>query len=114
MNQPQLVLNRWRVPGDLTNVQKFANSNTASNNAFTAFRQSNAAFTDGSFIRVRNINLDYTILSERNKRKYISNLGVYFQIQNLLTISKYEGLDPETRSFLPPIRSFTIGINASF
>lgn len=114
MNQPRLVLNRWRVPGDLTDIQKFANSNTASNNAFTAFRQSNAAFTDGSFIRLRNINLEYTILSKADKRKYISDLGVYFQIQNLLTISKYEGLDPETRSFLPPIRSFTIGINASF
>lgn len=114
MNQPDLVLQRWKTPGDISNVQKYANSNTASNRAFTSYRQSDAAFTDGSFLRFKNFQIAYSITPKKSKTGSISSLQFFVQGQNIFTLTKYIGLDPETQTFLPPVRSLTFGFNMIF
>jgi hypothetical protein len=49
------------------------------------------------------------------KKMHLKGCMLYFQGQNLLTISKFGGLDPEnlTASVIPPLRTFTGGINLS-
>jgi TonB-linked SusC/RagA family outer membrane protein len=50
---------------------------------------------DGSFLKLRNLQLGYTIPSTLTKALKISDLKIYVQGQNLLTFTKYSGLDPE-------------------
>jgi TonB-linked SusC/RagA family outer membrane protein len=79
---------------------------------------------DGSYLRVKNIALGYRIPSNLIKRAKISNARVYMSIQNLLTFTKYTGMDPEIGAYnndirlmnvdqghYPSPRSFTAGIN---
>lgn len=114
MNQPDLVLQRWTAPGDITNVQKFANSNTSSNRAFTAYRQSDAALTDGSFLKFKNFQIAYAIAPKTGSANKFSELYLFIQGQNIFTLTKYIGLDPETQTLLPPVRSFSFGMNITF
>lgn len=50
---------------------------------------------DGSFLRLKNVVLGYTFPKSLLQKATISNLRVYIQAENLLTISGYSGLDPE-------------------
>jgi TonB-linked SusC/RagA family outer membrane protein len=67
---------------------------------------------DASFVRLRNVTLGYTLKSV----KFIDNLRVYVDAQNLLTITNYGGLDPETDEFrqYPNAKTFTFGFNVTF
>ncbi len=114
MNQPDLVLQRWRNPGDISTVQKYANSNTASNRAFTSYRQSDEALTDGSFLRFKNFQIVYSITPKIGRVSKFSEIQLFVQGQNIFILTKYLGLDPETQTLLPPVRSFSFGINMLF
>ncbi len=50
---------------------------------------------DGSYFRLKNIQLTYTLPASLTKRVGLGGVNVYLQGQNYLTITKYEGLDPE-------------------
>lgn len=106
-NQPLEVENRWRQPGDIANFQMasvgfgqpfFAHSNALG----TAYN-----ITDVSYIRLKNLSVSYQIplVSEIRSR-------IYFQAQNLFTITNYKGLDPENSGLatLPPLRFYTVGM----
>lgn len=82
-NQSVDALDRWKQEGDVTDVPKVVFGDTK-RNAF-----SSRFVYNGSYIRLRNVTLGYTIPK-------VSGLRVYFQGTNLLTFTKYEGLDPET------------------
>ncbi|WP_300724812.1 TonB-dependent receptor [uncultured Bacteroides sp.] len=58
-------------------------------------RMSDRFVEDGSYIRLKNITLGYTFPSKMIKKIGLSNLRVYANIQNLLTITGYDGYDPE-------------------
>lgn len=114
-NQLIQVLDRWQHPGDVATVQQFT-QRTASE-AYTAFNNSlfygDNRFTDASFVRLKTVSLTYQI-----PKGILGNLTseVYLQGQNLLTITAYDGLDPETNSSLrlPPLRMITVGIRLTF
>lgn len=76
----------------------------------TLFQNSDASVSDASFVRLKNVSLSYRIPLESNS--IFRDARVYFQGQNLLTYTKYFGIDPETGSgsFLPPLRTFAFGI----
>jgi TonB-linked SusC/RagA family outer membrane protein len=115
-NLPNFVLNAWRQPGDNTNVQKFTESySSPAARAFGNLESSDAAISDASFIRLKNLAFSYTLPFSWIKKASIQNLKVYLQAQNLFTITSYKGLDPETESSyaLPPIRMITFGLQAS-
>lgn len=87
---------------------------------------------DGSFVRLKNLVLGYTFPSNWLKKATISNLRVYLQAENLLTITGYDGLDPELTAAdmgagsgadlrrgldmggWPSTRHFIFGVNFSF
>ena len=111
VNQPVSVLDRWRKPGDLTDIQKYsATSSTVAFSMMTRFASSNAAYSDASFARLKNVALSYKITSLA--RWKIESIRIYALAQNLLTITGYRGSDPENQSLyrLPPLRTITAGL----
>ena len=58
-------------------------------------RVSDRYVEDGSYIRLKNITLGYTFPKNMIKKVGLENLRVYANIQNLLTLTKYDGYDPE-------------------
>lgn len=72
---------------------------------------------DASFLRARNITLGYTFSDDViGLQNVFSSLKLTFDMQNLFTITKYPGLDPELNAgnFYPLVKSFVFGISASF
>lgn len=78
---------------------------------------------DASFVRLDYVSLGYTF--NLDKLDYMQNLKVYVASNNLLTITGYSGIDPETKvdglaygidqyNVYPKTRTFTFGINATF
>ena len=115
-NQPTAVLNRWQKPGDNKPYQQFSQS--YSSNAYNDFDNyyyaSTGAYSDASFIRLKNLSLSYILPESWRSKLHVQTCRVYIQGQNLLTITKYLGYDPETQSaVLPPIRVMTAGIQVS-
>ena len=117
INQPVYALDRWRKPGDMLPYQRFSQDYTspvylAANN----LQQSDAILTDASYIRLRNVMLSYNFPSSWLKKLNITSWKVFCQMQNLFTITKYKGNDPESQSSasLPPLRMITAGIQANF
>ncbi len=56
---------------------------------------STAFIQDASFLRMKNLQLGYTLPKALVNKAQIKNLYIYLQVSNLFTITKYEGLDPE-------------------
>ena len=126
-NSTTAVLDRWRKPGDVAPLPR------AGQNANSNLRPSDFFLEDGSFLRLRNITLGYTIpTSALNSitRNVVSNLRIYIAAENLFTMTKYKGYDPEISTQgasgnyifqrgiddvqLPQPRSFLFGIQFGF
>ncbi len=117
-NIPVAFLNRWQNPGDKSKYEKF--SQEISYNPGDAFRsfqnaqQSDFAYSDASFIRLKNVAISYQLSSSFNQKLHLQNCRVYLQAQNLLTFTHYDGIDPESRGIgLPPMRVFTVGFQVT-
>jgi len=111
------VMSRWQKPGDITNIQKFTqNTSTDAYLAAVTAMQSERIFTDGSFIRVKNVALSYDVDKRFLDKLHISNLRIYANAQNLLTFTHYPGSDPETGSlgYLPSLKTVIAGIQCTF
>ena len=81
---------------------------------------------DGSFIRLRTLQVGYSLSNDMASKIGLKNLRVYLTGQNLLTITDYPGLDPELYSgdpgreanlapgiaglSYPQMRTFTLGV----
>ncbi len=116
-NQSVLAANRWQSMGDLTPYQKYSQTTTGA--AFKAggnLRQSDAILTDASYLRVRNVVLSYKLPDSWLRKLNMLSWKAYCQVQNLFTITKYKGHDPENQSpsVLPPLKMFTAGIQINF
>ena len=78
---------------------------------------------DGSYLRLKNITLGYTVPRQITNRIGISRFRVYARAENLFTWTKYWGFDPEIGSgstslgvdygVYPQARTFTLGFNVS-
>jgi TonB-linked SusC/RagA family outer membrane protein len=111
-NQPKWVLDRWRKPDDISSHQQFSYSyNGDLYPAFNAASNSDAANSDASYIRLKNISFSYQLPHDWLSKIKVRNVKLYIQGQNLFTITPYMGLDPETMSLgsLPPLRVLTMG-----
>lgn len=92
-NASTVVLDRWTPTNTNTDVPR-AVSGDPNRNA----RASSRFVEDGSYMRVKNIILGYTIPSTALTQwtnGYVSRVRIYFQTQNPLTFTKYTGYDPE-------------------
>jgi len=116
-NQPVEVLDRWRTLGDVTNVLRFGRGTTSSvYDAYVMMFNSNLGYNDASFIRVKNVSLSWQIPQHWKALLNLVDCRIYFQGQNLFTITSYAGWDPETQSVnvIPPLRILTMGVQLKF
>ncbi len=115
-NQPLEVLGRWEVPGDDVIIQRYRSLasgviNAAHNNWLT----SDAALEDASFIRIKNVSLSWGLPAFLNKKARLQDSRILLQGQNLLTITNFRGIDPESASgSVPALRTITAGIQFTF
>lgn len=89
-NQTTATLNRWTGEGT-SNTMPRAVYNDPNQNA----RASNRYVEDGSYLRIKNVTIGYTIPMVLIKRAHLTTARLYFSAQNLLTLTKYSGFDPE-------------------
>jgi len=79
---------------------------------------------NGSYGRIRNLELGYMLPKDLLNKWHVDNARVFISGQNLLTVTKYKGLDPDVEGNLlqpgydnggwPPSRIFSIGVNCGF
>lgn len=113
INLPKDILSNWKKTGDRGPYQKVSQDGSGSN-AIAAYYMSTSsgAITNASYVRLKNVALSYSLSRKRLDRLKISNCRMYCEAQNLLTITKYPGFDPENQSstMLPPISMITVGL----
>ncbi|MBT2621917.1 SusC/RagA family TonB-linked outer membrane protein [Chryseobacterium sp. ISL-6] len=104
-NLPVEALNVWSAqnPNGLYMPYK-----STVNPSHSLFQNSDVSVSDASFIRLKNLQIEYRIPI---RNSVFREVKVYFQGQNLITWTKYFGLDPEFASmgFLPPLRTYAFG-----
>lgn len=111
-NQPVEVLDAWMAPGDHTNTQAFTSGNNYERSeADYNFGQSDASFSDASYLRLKNISISYSI---SNLLSSTSITRIFVQGQNLYTLTKYKGQDPEQFGFMPVLRWISAGVTLTF
>ncbi|RXK58849.1 SusC/RagA family TonB-linked outer membrane protein [Lacibacter luteus] len=117
-NQPLLVLDRWQKPGDIATIQRYTTTtnSTAYIAAVTQLAASNAIFSDASFIRLKNLACSWSLPQAIAAKMKLQALSIQLSAQNLFSITRYAGADPENQNFfvLPPLRTVTGGIQFSF
>lgn len=115
-NQPAVVLQRWMQPGDYGPYQRFTQSFGAPASAAVNAFNSNAYFTDASFVRLKTLSLSYGLPSSAMKKMKMQSARLYLEGQNLLLITKYKGNDPESQNTLtlPPLRVIAAGVQITF
>ena len=72
---------------------------------------------DMSFLRMKNLMIGYTLPQKWTKKAGMSNLRIYGSTENLFTLTKWRGLDPEktdNSDMYPLTKSFSLGVNIDF
>lgn len=110
-NFEKKMLDIWTTPGQVTDIPKYG----------TPYRHDSSRFSNASFIRLKNLSLSYSLPKKwLEKTKAISNAKIYLTGRNLLTITDFEGYDPEvgygnaTSGMYPNSRQFVIGAEIVF
>lgn len=107
-NQPVEVLNRWQQEGD---VKPFPKVSPFTDDSYLFASQSNLSVGDASFVRLKTASIGYRIPSSLLQKIKVRDARVYLQGQNVITITDYNGWDPETgNSGIPPLRIMSIGL----
>lgn len=107
-NQLKSVNNRWRTPGQITNMPKAAWGDPMGNNLF-----SDRWIEDGSFFRIKSLSVSYDLPIKG--KKTIKSVAVYAIANNLITFSKYLGYDPESYSAESGLaRGIDVGLEPQF
>ena len=108
VNEPSFILN----PSILPQTQ-VGGSNDA-DNTWGQAKNSTLRIVDASYIRLKNVSLTYGLPPGLLHFSGLKSGRIYLQAQNLITITGYKGLDPETQGVsLPPLRMITIGLQVS-
>jgi TonB-linked SusC/RagA family outer membrane protein len=113
-NQPTYIIGKqWLYPGQNALIEK---STTTSPNAYGYFLTSDGVYTNSSFIRLSNLSVAYNLSSSYVKKVGLQGVNIFFHTNNLLIITKYKGLDPETQNFggLPPVKIIVGGLRFNF
>lgn len=123
INLPKNILNRWTGEGSTNSAPLFEITSANEN-----YRVSDYWVEDGSFVRMRNIQLGYTLPAKVTNTIGINRLRVYVSCDNLFTLTNYTGCDPEVtggnssfgtaygidRGVYPQARTLTFGANVTF
>ena len=122
VNMQTYVLDRWRGPGTSNRLPRLTAEADGGKNQ--NWRSSDLMVYDGSFLRLRNLTLGYTLPERWTRMVLISKLRLYLNAENLFTLTSYHGMDPEISSggtslgidkgVYPQARTFSAGINLTF
>jgi hypothetical protein len=109
-NQSTQVLNRWQKPGDRAVFAKFTTQNGTSYNNFYFY--SDGTYSNGSYLRLQNVSVSYNLPADLLKKAGIQTATIYIRGENLLVLTKYNGIDPDAPDFglMPPLKIVTAGI----
>jgi len=118
-NQLDYVVDRWTGPGS-TNIHPRVTVDPTRNNVFSDY-----FVEDGSFARLRNTQLGYTLPRNWLTKAHVSSLRVYFAANNLVTLTRCQGFDPDVGSagalasgvdfgIYPQARTLMGGVNLKF
>lgn len=122
-NATTAALNRWTPENTDTDIPKAVVGRTR--------RVSTRWIYDGSFARLKNLSLGYTLPANALSRIGINKCRIYVSAQNILTFTSYEGYDPEVNyrsettadsnrnlgldyGSYPNAKSYTVGLNIGF
>lgn len=120
-NRPVSILNRWTGAGT-SNSEPRVSFLDPNQNA----RVSDRFVEDGSYLRLKNVQLGYSVPKSVLKRIHFEKFRVYVSAQNLFTFTQYSGMDPEIgayggalsagvdRGFYPQARVLLGGVNVTF
>ena len=114
-NFPTWVLDRWTGEGTSNNVPMIGDSKN--------WVVSDLYIQDGSYLRLKNITLGYTLPRSLTQKVMVDRLRIFARAENLFTWTKYWGFDPEIGTsstslgvdygVYPQARTWTIGFNIS-
>lgn len=115
------VLKAWSPTNKNTNIPIMKTQNTNGGNSLP----SEFYIEDGSYFRMKNLQIGYTFPKTVLNKINFNKLRIYAGVQNLFTVTNYSGYDPEVSSnalfsrgidssSYPNARTFTFGFNASF
>lgn len=118
VNRMSYVMDRWTGAGTSNEVPRVTTAATA-NNIFSDFY-----VEDGSYLRMQRMVLGYRIPEATTTKIGIQEVRFYFAINNLFTITKYQGYDPAASSgapigsgfddgFYPAARTYIFGFNVN-
>lgn len=106
----KMLYDRWKKPGDVATVPCYG----------IAAQLDSRFLEDASFLRWKNLMVSYTLPANLlAPLKVVENIRVYAQGQNLLTFTKFQGMDPESSMNIyaaqyPMSRQFSIGLEIGF
>ncbi|MBL0132052.1 MAG: SusC/RagA family TonB-linked outer membrane protein [Chitinophagaceae bacterium] len=116
-NKFRSVLARWTGAGTTNDARNPRYSFTDGN---SNIRVSDRYVEDGSFVKIKNVQLGYTFPASVTK-KLFSKLRIYAQVKNAFTLTKYSGFDPEIsggildsgidRGAYPQARTYSFGLD---
>ena len=120
-NQSTAVLDRWTTPGQITNIPRAGQAVT--DNSLTSSR----FVENASYLRMKTTTLSYNFGKTALGKLKMDKLTVFVSGYNLVTFTKYSGLDPEVNQYgangpdmgvdygtYPQSRSFLLGVNVGF
>ncbi len=117
-NYTSRILDRWTGEGTSNTIPRVTNQNIN-------WQFSDLFVHDADYLRLSNLTIGYNFAPLINQ-SWLSNCRVYFQIQNLATFTKYDGMDPEIGygtsdwvsgvdvGYYPRPRTFLFGVNLGF
>lgn len=100
--------NRWTETNPTNKYPRAVWSDVSGNS-----RVSDAFVEDGSYLRLKNIEVGYTLPANTLKKASISKLRIFASVQNLFTITGYSGMDPEIGQSMSSSTGVAGGVTAS-
>lgn len=119
-NRTTAILDRWTGEGTSNILPRYTWIDGNNN-----YRVSDLYIEDGSYIRLKNIQVGYALPVSFLKKVNVSSWRFYLSAENLITLTKYQGADPEIgamssfdigidRGIYPQARTFRFGTTISF
>ena len=123
MNRPSWIMDRWHGEGTSNKIPRMTAANPNGN-----WQSSDLFIKNGSYMRLKNIQLGYTLPLNITRIASIQRLRLYVSAENLLTFTGYDGFDPELgggdgasatamgvdKGIYPQSRTIYIGANVTF
>ena len=118
-NRGEDILNAWRPDNTDTDIPALSLTDDNNEKRFSTYFVEN-----GSYLKMKYLKLSYSLPNKIIKKIGASSLDVFGQVENVFTITKYTGLDPEIlpgeygaridNGAYPRPRTFTLGLNLMF